>query len=188
MDIPTEQNFDFLAVVTGRAYPSDEVKLNMAEAIAYEVKKTEQLISTIPDATKEQKALREDLEKKVAELRKEMSKYELTFVIRGVSRSAILEPLHQKIKENYPDQKQTISGISIDVPHKDFQYHYNIAELHAHVEVVKNHEGKTRVIGLDEFTKFMNDAPDSQVKKLEKAIRELSVEARFFEEQISEDF
>lgn len=184
----TEENFDFLAVVTGKAYPQDEVTLNFAEEIAYEVAKLEKLIASQTDATPEDVARREELEDKLNQLHKAMEPYKLTFIIRGVPHSTVLEPLRKQYKEKYPDEKKDVGGFPIEVPHKDFNYYYTLAENHAHIQAVRNHEGKTRTITIAEFEKLATDAPKSQYNKLIEAINKLSVEARFFEQQVDEDF
>lgn len=181
------QSFDFLSVLDGRGYPTKTVKINLAEDVAYTVKQLREKYSKATVSTPEEKEAFVQIEKDLDEAEALLKKSELTFKIRGLSQDH-LKSLFEEYKLKFPDTEQTMNGIKFPVPHKDFEWWYKLAEEHAHIVEVTNHEGAVSKVTYEDYVQFAGKAPDSQYQKLVEAIDSLNVEARFFEASVDENF
>lgn len=198
-----EETFDFLAVVTGEALPEGTVTINPAEALAYRIREIEESIANVPnkrevvtnsEGVKESITLPDievlqELQNSLDEAKATIAKYDLTFKIKAIP-SDMIESIIKKVKSTHKPkyEKHPITGLPIEQPSQDANQLMEDLYNHACIQTVTNADGKERTISLEEFIQARKTLPESQYGKLKEAISKLTVEARFFESSIDENF
>lgn len=183
-DYLSPETFNFLDVLSGVAYPEDEVTIHTNESLAYQIEKLKELRDSSDSEEEVHK-----FEALIQEKRAELKNYEYIFHLKGVSQE-VREDLRRAAKQKHADRPQEVSGMKIKVPTEDQNDWYETLLIQAQVvKIVQARNGAVDAApSADVIHAFRKKSPASQVLKLVKAVSALVVSTDKFEDSINETF
>lgn len=162
------KTFDLAAVLSGNAYPKDEIAVYLSEEAGYRVYKINREIAaaTISGDTGKLESLQEDFVKAA----KETEKYRYIVHITGASRQDRKKVVEEVI-EKYPIETNAFGQMKPNAEADDF-----LANLtwKLHIESIVDPSGAVLTPGYDDIVLFRGYAPDLAIETIEAGIRELS--------------
>ena len=183
------ETFDFIAVLNGRDYPTDEVTIYLDEATAYAIG---ELSASKLRLTEE--ADMDVADKQLADLKTKLLKSAYVFKLTGISlelRELLSESAKAKFKSEYETSRNFVTGQveKFEKPNPERNQFLGLSVFQAHVEQIVSPDGKVITapeVGI--IDAFLKKAPESQVEKFIIAVNKLQVASQAFETATDEDF
>lgn len=169
MTDPNPATFDIADLFTGKAYPKAQVKVYLDEEAAFEIAQNAKAITQA--LVKEDLKTLGELEKRHEELSNRAGKATVEFHLTGVSRGD-RKALLEKITEEHPPERnfmgQAIFNDAANEAHSDGRW-----ALHTE-RIVRPDGSQITAPTPEQIRVFRNNAPDTEVEKIEKAILEFT--------------
>lgn len=179
----TPETFDLLEVVSGIAYPEDEIVLYLDEVSLHALAKAREIVDTLEgdEAAK--------VNEKIKALEAAIEENAYTFNLKGVSPDFEKEA-RKSARSRYPDRKQDVQGFKVPVPTEEQNDYFEAIVLAANIQSIRQHRTGAVIPqpDVDTLQKFLARAPRGQANRLVDAINGLKVDSAKFEAAIGDDF
>lgn len=193
-------NFDFLAAVTDRAYPTIDVPVYLDEVKVQELIKLDDAIAELDDKAKESYSAKDflaDQGKLISrrdELKEELNAGAYHFIVQGISQER-LNQIEEEVEGAFPTEYEEIespitgakSRVAQDNPKRD-EFNVNLTR-YSYIKAIRDSQGnEADSMDISQFVLMWNRLPLLSRVKVDIAIQEATIATDFYKQLADEVF
>lgn len=163
----TPETFDLAGLLSGRDYPSTDIKVYFDEALGFKIHELSQTLPELITAGELDEA--KDTQEKIAALVEATKDAQFTIHLQSVS-EGVRRSIHDKVEAEHPTK---LNFMGQPEPNPQGDHLFRKLLWGTYVRTVTDPQGKVSVVGEREIKSLMDDAPATVQAQINIAINSL---------------